>query len=139
MSNPGSIPSPGGRLAAIVLFLPAARLLFHLINNPDIHPDAALAIGLPAVGAFFLALLTPAPRSATGRLLKGTALLVLIAWGLFSLNGLMVLSISPLLFSTSLIIGLAVDTRHRTAGPLISDHARDPNPSRAAGSGEGKN
>ncbi len=43
------------------------------------------------------------------------ALLVLVAWGLFSLNGMLILTVSPLLFSTGLIIGLALDTNHRTA------------------------
>ena len=128
MSNPGTIPSPGGRLIAILLFLPVARLMFHLINNPELPPEAALAIGLPAGATLVVALLTPSPRSATGRLVKGTALLLLVAWGLFSLSGFLILTISPLFFSTSLIIGLALDTNHRTAAFSAPVTVQNPEP-----------
>ncbi len=138
MSNSGTIPSPSGRLAAVILFLPAARLLFHLINNPQLHPEAALAIGVPAAGAFIVALLTPSPRSATGRLLKGMALLVLVAWGLFSLSGTLILTVSPLLFSTGLIVGLALDTNHRTAAFAKSGRgsSREPMPPQTTAPGQ---
>ena len=132
MSNPGTIPSPGGRLAAIILFLPAARLLFHLINNPDMNPNAALAIGLPAAGVFFVALLIPSPRSVTGRLLKGMTILVLVIMGLFSLSGFLILSISPLLFSASLIIGLALDTHHRLSAQAVTGRTQKTHPALAA-------
>ncbi len=139
MSNPGTYPSPSGRLAAILLSLPAARLLFHLIHQPDIPPNQALAIGLPAAAAFLLALLAPPPKSATGRLLKGMTILLLVAWGLFSLSGFLVLIISPLLFSTTMIIGLALDTTHRTAALSTarrpdSPESHSPNPSRHSAS-----
>jgi hypothetical protein len=133
MSNPGTTPSSGSRLVAILLCLPAARLLFHLINHPDVPPDLAMAIGIPTAAAFAVALLAPSPRSATGRLLKGMTVLLLVAWGLFTLSGTLVLTISPLLFSTTMIVGLALDTAHRTAAvaPLLKvDPTRAANPSR---------
>jgi hypothetical protein len=108
-------------LVGLILVLAATTVAYRLVYAAEAQRTAALYIGVPTVLAVGLALL-PRSGSATGMLLRGATLAVLIA-GIVLPEGLLCLAFAfPLVAVVALAVGTSIDLarrRHRRQGPTL--------------------
>ena len=106
-----------GLIAAATVF----ALLYHWLLVKDLNHSALMFIGLPAVLAIVLAL-TPKAKSATGGILKGMTLALLVLAPVLGEGMICILIVSPLYFAIGLIVGVSLDhqrkRRQQTLGCL---------------------
>jgi hypothetical protein len=100
-------PAQWGIVALVVAFS-AGSVLYKLLMHARFGHSAAMFIGVPAVLAILLAL-TPKAKSATGAILKGITLALLIIAPLLGEGYLCILIASPLFYIVGIVIGSAVD------------------------------
>jgi hypothetical protein len=100
-------PAQWGIVALVVAFS-AGSVLYKLLMHARFGHSAAMFIGVPAVLAILLAL-TPKARSATGGILKGITLALLIIAPLLGEGYLCILIASPLFYIVGIVIGSVVD------------------------------
>ncbi len=100
-------PAQWGIVALVVAFS-AGSILYKLLMHVRFGHSAAMFIGVPAVLAILLAL-TPRAKSATGAILKGITLALLIIAPLLGEGYLCILMASPLFYIVGIVIGCAVD------------------------------
>ncbi len=102
------------QLIGLILVLAATLAAYRIVDATGTARTSALYIGVPAVLAVGLALL-PRSGSATGMLLRGATLAVLIA-GIILPEGLLCLAFAyPLVALVAIVVGLPIDWA-RTAG-----------------------
>ena len=115
-------PTPAQkRLVGFILVIAAANIAYRLVYATGTSQTAALYIGVPTVLAIGLALV-PRSHSATGMLMKGSTLAVLIACVILPEGLLCLLFVIPLIALISVIIGGSIDLarRHRKGeGPAL--------------------
>ena len=100
-------PAQWGIVALVVAFS-AGSILYKLLMHARFGHSAAMFIGVPAVLAILLAL-TPRAKSATGAIMKGITLALLIIAPLLGEGYLCILMASPLFYIVGILIGSAVD------------------------------
>jgi hypothetical protein len=109
------------QLIGFILVLAAVNIAYRLVYASGVAHTAALYVGVPTLLAIGLALL-PRSRSATGMLLKGSTLALLIACVILPEGLLCLLFVMPLVGLISVIVGGAIDwARHRKhrEGPTL--------------------
>ncbi|MGH2375595.1 MAG: hypothetical protein ACRDIC_19265 [bacterium] len=96
------------RLVGLIAALAVGRVAYDVLVRHRLQETAALFIGLPAVLAVVFAL-TPRARSATGAILKGMTIALLLS-ALFLGEGLIcILFAAPLFYLVGIVIGATID------------------------------
>lgn len=96
------------RLVGFIAALAVGRVTYDLLVRHRLQETAALFIGLPAVLAVVFAL-TPRAKSATGTILKGMTIALLLS-ALFLGEGLIcIVFAAPLFYLVGIVIGTTID------------------------------
>ena len=100
-------------LAGLIVALALGQIFYQLLVIQQLRQTAALFIGLPALIAVAVTL-TPKAKSATGMILKGLTIAMLLS-GIFLQEGFIcIVMVSPLFYGVGALVGLAIDyTRRR--------------------------
>src|SRR5574341_578090 len=109
------------QLIGFILVLAAVNVAYRLVYASGAAHTAALYVGVPTLLAIGLALL-PRSRSATGMLLKGSTLALLIACVILPEGLLCLLFVVPLVGLISVIVGGTIDwagRRKHREGPTL--------------------
>jgi hypothetical protein len=100
-------------LIALVLFFAAGNIGYHFLVKMKLEQTAALFIGLPTIMCILM-ILTPPAKTATGAMLRGMTIALLMAGPLLGEGFICVLMASPIFLAVALMLGVAEDyTRHR--------------------------
>jgi hypothetical protein len=116
-----SLTAAQKRLVGFVLVLAVTNIAYRLVYASGAQQTAALYVGVPTILAIGLALL-PRSNSATGALLKGSTLAMLIACVILPEGLLCLLFALPLVALIAVIVGGPIDwarTRNRREGPTL--------------------
>ena len=104
----GRVNSAQWTIAAfLVTTLVIGGLVYKLLMSTGLGHTSLMFIGIPAVLAILL-VLAPVPKSATGSILRGITVALLIIAPLVGEGYLCILFASPLFLGVGLLIGLAV-------------------------------
>jgi hypothetical protein len=99
-------------LVALILALAAGGILYRLLVLEQLEQTAMLFIGLPTILAVVLAL-TPQEKSATGVIVKGMTIALLMSGPILGEGFICVLMAAPLFYLVGIIVGVVVDRRRR--------------------------
>jgi hypothetical protein len=108
-------------LAAIILALAVAGVLYRVFVAKGLEQTAALFIGLPAVLAIILAL-SPQAKSATGVIMKTMTIALLMSGPILGEGFICIIRAAPLFYLVGAIVGLLID-RARRKEKSIALHA----------------
>jgi len=111
-------PAQWGVIGLIAAFT-VGGLLYKLLMHEQLGHSAAMFLGVPAVLAILLAL-TPNAKTATGGILKGITLALLVIAPLLGEGYLCILMASPLFYLVGTIVGLLVDRNRRKRNATLS-------------------
>ena len=106
-------------VVALVVAFTAGALLYKVLRHERLGHSAAMFLGIPAVLAILLAL-GPKARTATGGILKGITLALLVIAPLLGEGYLCILVASPLFYLVGIIVGLLVDWDRKKRGVSVS-------------------
>jgi hypothetical protein len=106
--SPKTIEPAQWRAVAVVAAFTVAATLYRVLIDKHLGHSAAMFLGIPAVLAILLAL-TPKAQTATGGILKGITLALLIVAPLLGEGYLCILIASPLFYIVGILVGLVVD------------------------------
>ena len=95
-------------LAGIIVALALGMVVYRLLQAEKLNETAALFIGLPTIIALALAL-TPRAKSATGMIMKGMTIALLLSGPVLKEGMLCIIMASPLFYLVGAIVGLAID------------------------------
>jgi hypothetical protein len=99
-------------VVTITFSLAIGGLLYRLAQDNYLHQSAAFFIGVPTVLAITLAL-TPKAKSATGMIVKGLTLALLLSGVVFFEGFICVLMAAPLFYLVGIAIGIPIDRARR--------------------------
>lgn len=99
-------------IITITLALGIGGLLYRLAQDNYLHQSAAFFIGVPTVLAITLAL-TPKAKSATGMIVKGLTLALLLSGVVFFEGFICILMAAPLFYLVGIVIGIPIDRARR--------------------------
>lgn len=99
-------------IITITLALGIGGLLYRLAQDNYLHQSAAFFIGVPTVLAITLAL-TPKAKSATGMIVKGLTLALLLSGVVFFEGFICILMAAPLFYLVGIAIGIPIDRARR--------------------------
>jgi hypothetical protein len=116
--NPKIEPAQWSVVAIVVAFA-AGAFLYKLLMHERLGHSAAMFLGIPAVLAILLAL-APKAKTATGGILKGITLALLVVAPLLGEGYLCILFASPLFYIVGIGVGLAMDKSRRKQGATLS-------------------
>jgi hypothetical protein len=102
-------------LAAVLVALFAAILLYRVLHEGHLEQTALFYIGLPAVIAVAVAL-TARPRGVTGMIMASMTIALALAGPLLGEGIVCLLMAAPLFYLVGLFIGLAFDSMRRGGG-----------------------
>lgn len=108
----GSISGPRWVLIMIILALSVGAVVYQLTHNSSLHQSTVFFIGVPAVLAITLSL-TPKSKSATGVIIKGITLALLLSGIVFSEGFICIAMAAPLFYLVGLAVGLPIDWARR--------------------------
>jgi hypothetical protein len=108
----GSPTTAQKQIIGFVLVLAVVNVAYRLVYASGIQQTAALYVGVPTLLAIGVVLL-PRSRSATGALLKGMTLAVLIAAVILPEGVLCLLFVVPLLALIAVVVGAPIDLARR--------------------------
>ncbi len=111
-SEPRTITSAQWTFAALVIAFAVGSVIYKTLRHQQLGHSAAMFIGIPAILAIILAL-TPKAKSATGAIIKGITLALLIIAPLLGEGYLCILVASPLFYLVGIVIGAIVDYGNR--------------------------
>lgn len=111
-------PSQWG-LVALIAVLFTGGMFYRLLRATHTMQSAALFIGLPAVLAVLLAL-SPQAKSATGGIVKGITLALLIVAPVMGEGYLCILVAAPLFYGVGVVVGMALDWRRGKRNSTLS-------------------
>ncbi len=103
-------------IITITLALGIGGLLYRLAQDNYLHQSAAFFIGVPTVLAITLAL-TPQAKSATGMIVKGLTLALLLSAVVFFEGFICILMAAPLFYLVGIAIGIPIDRARRRQKP----------------------
>ena len=101
-----------GTIITITLALAIGGLIYRLTQDNYLHQSALFFIGVPAVLAITLAL-TPKAKSATGMIVKGLTLALLLSGVVFYEGFICILMAAPLFYLVGIVIGIPIDRARR--------------------------
>jgi len=113
------LTNPQRSVIALTIALTAGSLLYRVLMHQHLGHTAALFLGLPAVLAILLAT-TPEAKSATGAIVKGITLFVLIVAPLLGEGWVCILIASPLFYLVGIVIGAIADWQSRRRARTLS-------------------
>lgn len=99
-------------IITITVALGLGGLFYRLAQDNYLHQSAAFFIGVPAVLAITLAL-TPKAKSATGMIVKGLTLALLLSGVVFFEGFICILMAAPLFYLVGILIGIPIDRARR--------------------------
>src|SRR6266508_3359963 len=99
-------------LVGVILSLTLAMLVYRWLHSERLDQSAALFIGLPAILAVALTL-TPKAKSATGMIMKGMTIALLMSGPVLKEGFVCILMASPLFYLVGAIVGWAIDRDRR--------------------------
>lgn len=99
-------------IITITLALAIGGFLYRLSQDSLLHQSAAFFIGVPTVLAITLAL-TPKAKSATGIIVKGLTLALLLSGVVFFEGFVCVLMAAPLFYLVGIAVGIPIDRARR--------------------------
>jgi hypothetical protein len=108
-------------LAAVILALAVAGILYRVFVAKGLEQTAALFIGLPTVLALILAL-TPQAKSATGVIMKTMTIALLMSGPILGEGFICIVMAAPLFYLVGAIVGLLMD-RAREKEKSVALHA----------------
>ena len=111
--------APGWPLFGMALVTAGFAVLYRLVQGLHFGHTSLMFIGIPAVLALALAM-TPRAKSATGGILKGITLALLIAAPLLGEGYLCILMTAPLYYLVGVIVGAAADYGRRKKNTRLS-------------------
>jgi hypothetical protein len=136
--DPDASPSPAQwAFSGLILALGIAAVFYRFAHAEGIDHSAALFVGLPTILAIGLAL-TPKAKSATGMVVKGTTIGLLLSGIVLGEGFVCILMAAPLFYAVGIAIGLVTDrARRRERGGRLPIYLRAgfPFPVSATGSG----
>jgi hypothetical protein len=106
-------------VVAIVVAFAAGSVLYKLLMHEQLGHSAAMFLGIPAVLAILLAI-APRAKTATGGILKGITLALLVVAPLLGEGYLCILVASPLFYIVGIVVGLAMDRQRRKRDATLS-------------------
>jgi hypothetical protein len=106
-------------VVAIIVAFAAGAFLYKLLMHERLGHSAAMFLGIPAVLAILLAL-APKAKTATGGILKGITLALLVVAPSLGEGYLCILVASPLFYIVGIVVGLAVDRLRRKRDATLS-------------------
>jgi hypothetical protein len=106
-------------VVAIVVAFTAGAILYKVLMHQHLGHSAAMFLGIPAVLAILLAL-APKAKSATGGILKGITLALLVIAPLLGEGYLCILMAAPLFYIVGIAIGIAIDTQPKKRDTTLS-------------------
>jgi len=116
-------PGPRSRaqknVAIAIVAYGVGMALYTFLINTHLWHTSAMFIGIPCVLAIVLAL-SPRPRSATGSILRGMAIALLLIAPLLGEGYLCILLASPLFLVVGLVIGAIVDSSRAKRSTTLS-------------------
>ena len=115
-------PKPGQQqFALVVVFSVAvAGLFISFLTKNGLNGSAALYVGLPLMLAYIF-LIADKPKSATGSILKGTTIALLLSAPILQEGYICILIAAPIFYIVGAVVGLAVDySRKHKHGRLQS-------------------
>jgi hypothetical protein len=121
---PGSSSLGAGRwaLVTITVALAVGAIAYHLMHGSSLHQSVVFFIGVPAVLAVILSL-TPKAKSATGVIVKGITLALLLSGIVFAEGFVCILMAAPLFYLVGIAIGYPIDRvrrRRQSEGKVYS-------------------
>ena len=102
-------------LTALIL----GALFYWLVRGMGFGHTSLMFVGIPVVLAIIL-VLAPTPRSATGSILRGMTLALLIVAPLVGEGYLCILLASPLFLAVGLVVGVLVDSSRANRSTTLS-------------------
>ena len=99
-------------LVGIIFALAVGAIAYHSLVMGHLEQTAALFIGLPALLAIVLAL-TPKAKSATGMVMKGMTIALLMSGPLLGEGFICIIMAAPIFYLVGLIVGLIFDYNRR--------------------------
>jgi hypothetical protein len=117
--QPTKIQPAQWRLIVLVIALTVGSVLYKWLMHEQLGHSAAMFLGIPAVLAILLAL-TPKAQTATGGILKGITLALLVIAPLLGEGYLCILVASPLFYLIGIIVGLISDHERRKSKTTLS-------------------
>ena len=106
-------------LITLTLASTVGGIVYYKLRGDDFMHSAALFLGIPAILAILLAL-TPGAKTATGAILKGITLALLIAAPLLGEGYLCILMASPLFYLVGVVVGRLVDLNRKRKAATLS-------------------
>jgi hypothetical protein len=106
-------------VVAIIVAFSAGAFLYKLLMHERLGHSAAMFLGIPSVLAILLAL-APKAKTATGGILKGITLALLVVAPLLGEGYLCILFASPLFYIVGIVVGLAMDRQRRKRVATLS-------------------
>lgn len=99
-------------LIAVIVVFAAGSVVYRLLHSQHLQQTSALFIGLPALLAILIALTGPG-KSATGVILKGMTVLLLLSGIVLAEGFICILMAAPLFYLVGAIIGLSIDAMRK--------------------------
>lgn len=100
------------KLIGVIAVFATGSITYRLLKSQHLQQTSALFIGLPAILAILLAMTGPA-KSATGVILKGMTVLLLLSGILLGEGFICIVMAAPLFYLVAFIIGQIVDGMHK--------------------------
>lgn len=99
-------------IVLLVVALTIGSVGYRMMQGEPLHQTSAFFIGLPALMAMTLAL-TPKTRSATGTIVKGLTLALLLSGIVLAEGFVCILMASPLVYLVGILVGAPIDYARR--------------------------
>lgn len=99
-------------IVTITLALAIGGLFYRLSQDSFLHQSAVFFIGVPTVLSITLAL-TPKAKSATGMIVKGLTLALLLSGVVFFEGIICILMTAPLFYLVGIVVGIPIDRARR--------------------------
>lgn len=112
VSTGSSLGAGRWALITITIALAVGAIAYHLMHGSSLHQSVVFFIGVPAVLAVILSL-TPKAKSATGVIVKGITLALLLSGIVFAEGFVCILMAAPLFYLVGIAIGYPIDRVRR--------------------------
>jgi hypothetical protein len=114
-----SVSPARGVIITLTIALTAGSLYYRLSQDSYLHQTSAFFIGLPAILAITLAL-TPRSKSATGMIMKGMTLALLLSGVVLQEGVICILMAAPIFYAVGAAIGVPIDHARKKKRSQVS-------------------
>ena len=112
MKRLSTISSAQWALAGLIVALAIGQIFYNILIYQNLKQTAALFIGLPAIIAIAITL-TPRAKSATGMILKGLTIAMMLSGILWQEGFICILMAAPIFYGVGVLVGLVIDWMRR--------------------------